>query len=297
MQRPSRARPRQWLEFHRNRRARTEAPLVRREIDMNEQTKRRPYAKALAWVVPPLILIGAWFSVDPGFHWRPWPIETSNDAFGQRVRGYLLEHPEVITEAINRLEARQAAEQQAQARTNLKAHAEQVFRDPRSPVGGNPQGDATLVEFFDYNCPYCRQMVPLMTQAEAEDSGLRVVYKEFPILGPGSLFAAKAALAADRQGKYEAFHRALYQVRGSIDEGKALAASAAPCLDLERLKTDMADAAIEAQLKQNAELAQVLQITGTPGFVVGDHVLTGATDLKTIQSLINETRKDAAATK
>ena len=90
-----------------------------------------------------------------------------------------------------------------------------MFRDPDSPVGGNPSGDVTLVEFFDYNCPYCKMMAPLIAQAESVDPQLRIVYKEFPILGAGSVYAAKAALAANKQGKYEAFHPRSYQARGA----------------------------------------------------------------------------------
>ena len=103
----------------------------------------------------------------------------------------------------------------------LKSRADEIFRDPDSPVGGNPDGDVTLVEFFDYNCPYCRQMVPVMAQAESADPQLRIVYKEFPILGPNSKLAAKAALATRKQGKYLAFHKALYQVRGTVDPSKS----------------------------------------------------------------------------
>src|SRR5260370_31870284 len=115
-----------------------------------------------------------------------------------------------------------------------------------SPVGGNPNGDVTLVEFLDYHCPYCRQMVPVMMQAENLDPQLRVVYKEFPILGPNSTFAAKASLAAHKQGKYVAFHRALYQVRGNVDPRKVTEVAATVGLDADRLKADMGDPTIAA---------------------------------------------------
>jgi len=119
---------------------------------------------------------------------------------------------------------------------------------------------------------------------------LRIVYKELPILGPNSVFAAKAALAADKQGKYVAFHRALFQLRGPIDEGKVLEAAAAMGLDIDRMKTDMKDAAVDGALEKTGKLAQALQITGTPGFVVGDQFTTGATDLTTLQGLIAKAR-------
>src|SRR5262249_13399287 len=156
-----------------------------------------------------------------------------------------------------------------------KTHADEVFRDPDSPVGGNPDGNVTLTEFFDYNCPYCRTMAPLMEQAETADPQLRLVYKEFPILGPNSVFAAKAALAPKMQGKYIGFHRALYQLRGPIDESKVIETAMALGLDVERMKADMQDAAIAGSLERNHQLAQSLNITGTPGFVIGDRITTG----------------------
>ncbi|MGH6663080.1 MAG: DsbA family protein [Rhodospirillales bacterium] len=213
------------------------------------------------------------------------------DDFERRVRAYLLDNPEVIVEAVQRLQDRQRAADVDEAQAALKARAGEVFRDPASPVGGNPAGDATLVEFFDYNCPYCRRVAPVMAEAEAADPRLRIVYKEFPILGPNSIFAAKAALAAHRQGRYVALHKALMGAKGTVDEGAVLAAAAKVGLDLERLKADMRDPAIQDAIDRNLALAQALRINGTPGFVVGDRILRGATDLKTLQGLIIEARK------
>jgi protein-disulfide isomerase len=208
----------------------------------------------------------------------------------QRVQTYLLDHPEVIIESVNRMEARQRASAEAEVQTIVKSHADELFRDADSPVGGNPNGDITLVEFFDYNCPYCRQMVPVMMQAEASDPQLRVVYKEFPILGPNSTFAAKAALAAHKQGKYVAFHRALYQVRGAVDPSKVTEVAVAVGLDADRLKADMGNPTIGALIEKNLALARALRIDGTPGFVAGNQVLRGAVDLKALQGFIQEAR-------
>ncbi len=133
-------------------------------------------------------------------------------------------------------------------------------------------------------------MAPLMVQAEAADPKLRIVYKEFPILGPNSVFAAKAALAAHRQGRYAEFHRALMQVRSATDDARTLAVAGQVGLDGERLKTDMRDAAIQGLIDRNVALARALHINGTPGFVVGDQILTGATDLKSLQAAIQEAR-------
>jgi protein-disulfide isomerase len=246
-------------------------------------------------------LIGGWLARNQGL---PWPHQDATtvasmpqDEFEQRVRGYLLDHPEVISDAINRLDARRAEQEAADGRAALNSHSDEIFRETGSPVGGNPDGDVTLVEFFDYNCPYCRQMAPLMTQVEAADPKLRIVYKEFPILGPNSMWAAKAALAAHKQGKYVAFHRALYQIRGQVAESKVLEVAGEVGLDVDRLKADMQDPAFESVLDKNIKLAQALGITGTPGFVFGDHILVGATDLMTLQMALQAVRDGRPETK
>jgi protein-disulfide isomerase len=259
--------------------------------------------RLLAWTVLPVLLLGITdvrFEKSHGLHLRNAAVaaDMSQDEFEQRVRNYLLAHPEVVGDALKSLEAKQGEQDAADAKVALKAHATEVFQDLDSPVGGNPDGDVTLVEFFDYNCPYCRVMAPLMTQAVAADPKLRIVYKEFPILGAGSVFAAKAALAANKQGKYEAFHRALYQVHGTVDEGKVLEVARTVGLDVDRMKADMRDKAIDGMLEKNGKLAQTLNITGTPGFVTADQVTTGATtDLGALQALIGRARDGQKETK
>jgi len=247
------------------------------------------------WLAPPLLVLGAivaWLVLDPGFRGGAGTSgEMAQDAFERRVRDYLLNHPEVIIESVQRLEARRRAAEETEAHSVLKSRADDVLRDPASPVGGNPQGDVTLVEFFDYNCGYCRQVAPVVDEAEKSDAGLRIVYKEFPILGPNSIFAARAALAAHRQGKYAPLHKALMKVRGNVDEASVMRVAGELGLDLARLKADMADAAIQSAIDRNLELARALRITGTPGFVVGNQILRGATDVATLRKLIDEARK------
>jgi protein-disulfide isomerase len=231
-----------------------------------------------------------WIILDPGFR-ATGPDAMSSDAFGQRVHDYLLKNPEVLVEAIQRLEARRSATESTEAQAALKARANDVFHDPASPVAGNPDGDVTMVEFFDYNCPYCRKVASVVHEAKAGDPGLRIVYKEWPVLGPRSVFAAKAALAAHRQGRYKALHDALLQMRGAADEASTLRAATEIGLDVPRLKADMADPALQAALDRNFELAGALRLAGTPGFVIGDQILRGATDLATLQKLIENARK------
>jgi protein-disulfide isomerase len=216
----------------------------------------------------------------------------SQEEFDKRVHDYLLAHPEVIMQAVQSLEGRQREAEGKAAKAVLAARADEVFRDPASPVGGNAKGDVSLVEFFDYNCPYCRQVVPVMAQAEAADPQLRIVYKEFPILGPDSIFAAKAALAADRQGRYLPFHKALFDVRGKVTEAVVLKVAAEAGLDVVRLKTDMQHPDIQASIDRNLKLAEALKINGTPGFVVGDQILHGATDLAMMKELIKQARTE-----
>jgi len=249
----------------------------------------------VAWVLVPLVIAiaaAAWFLLDPGFRSAPKSAAgTPKNEFEQRVRDYLLEHPEVIIEAIERYQERKRGAEQSEAQAVLKARADEVFRDPDSPVGGNANGDATLVEFFDYNCAYCRRVDPLMKQLEAADAKLRIVYKEIPILGPNSVFAAKAALAAHRQGKYLAFHKSLMTVEGISDKDKVIEVATKIGLDLDRLRRDMEDPAIQKMIERNLALAQALHINGTPSFVAGDKIVRGAIELDALEALVRDTRE------
>jgi protein-disulfide isomerase len=239
--------------------------------------------------------VGLWFLAD--FCFRA-PSQVANaqskipkDEVERLVRAYLLDHPEVIAEALQRLEQRQRAAEATEAKSVLRSRADEILRDGESPVGGNPQGDVTLVEFFDYNCPYCKQVAPHIVKAQATDPKLRIVYKEFPILGANSKLAAKAALAAHRQGKYVAFHNALMENKGTVTERSVLEAAGRLGLDLERLKSDMADASIQAAIDRNLALARALHIDGTPGFVIGEQIAHGAVDLATMEAFVREARE------
>ncbi|MGH6920293.1 MAG: DsbA family protein, partial [Geminicoccaceae bacterium] len=189
------------------------------------------------------------------------------------------------------LQERQRAEEMSETQDALRAREDQLLRDPDSPVGGNPNGDVSLVEFFDYNCPYCRRVAPTVTELEEADPDLRVVYKEFPILGPGSEFAARAALAARKQGKYVPFHNALMRATDQVTEQTVIEIAREVGLDTERLEQDMRDPAIEDAIARNLQLANALGITGTPSFVIGDRMVPGAADFRTLQGLIAEVRQ------
>lgn len=213
------------------------------------------------------------------------------DAFGERVRAYLLAHPEVIMEAVQILQQRQRTAQAEATKQTILTRADEIFRSPASPVGGNPDGDVTLVEFFDYNCQYCRAVAPTVKAVLGADPKLRLVYKEFPILGPGSEAAARVALAARRQDRYQELHEALMSAAMPVTEEKALQAAAAAGLDPERLRRDMADPAIDQAIARNRALAAALGIDGTPAFVVADQVVPGAIDRAALEGLITQARR------
>jgi protein-disulfide isomerase len=209
----------------------------------------------------------------------------------QIVREYLIANPEIIVEAIEALEARQKKASLADQRNAVSEHQEQLYRDPDAPVLGNPAGDVTVVEFFDYRCPYCKTVAPTLAQLLNEDSGLKLVLKEFPILGPDSVVAARAALAAQAQGKYAALHAALLRHRGAFDETVITRLATDAGLDTTRLKTDMAKPEIDAMIERNKALGRALSLTGTPAFVIGEHVVPGAVDFETLKLLVAEARK------
>jgi protein-disulfide isomerase len=166
-----------------------------------------------------------------------------------------------------------------------------IFNDAASPVAGNPKGDVTLVEFFDYNCPYCRKAAPIIEELARGDPNLRLVFKEFPILGPGSTFAARAALASQKQDKYLAFHNAMMAYPGSIRETSTLEVAANVGLDVARLREDMEDPAIKQSIDRNLALAEDLRITGTPSFVAGKEIARGLADLEAMKELIAKARQ------
>ena len=177
----------------------------------------------------------------------------------------------------------------------VAAHRSELFADPESPVGGNSNGDVTVVEFFDYNCPYCRAAALMLEKLAAQDRQVRIIYKEFPILGPGSHFAAEAALAANEQGKYLPFQKAMLSYQGSITEDSAMPIAEQVGLDTGRLQRDMLDAKIGAELAQTHTLADTLRLSGTPSFVVGDTVFRGLVDLQTLQHEVAAARQKASA--
>ncbi len=207
------------------------------------------------------------------------------------IHDYLLHNPDVLIEALHGAEEKLNREADAKAVKALSDQRSEIFDDPATPVGGDPRGDVTIVEFFDYRCPYCKQVQPSLQALLKEDPKLRFLYKEMPVLGAPSVTAARAALAAQRQGKYEAFHNAMMATKGQITDETVYKVAGSVGLDVERLKQDMSAPDIQRALKTNLALADALNIRGTPGFIVGNHIVPGAIDLDTLQKMVAEARK------
>lgn len=208
------------------------------------------------------------------------------------LRELLIKNPEILVEALEEYQRRQKADSRARARQALVDNREQIFNDPASPVGGNPNGDVTLVEFFDYQCGYCKAVVDRVAGTVAKDKNIRWVFKEFPILGPVSVYASRAALAAHRQDKdkYHELHLAMMRSRGKLTEKKVLRFAARAGLDVARLEADMETPEIATLIERNMALAEALNIRGTPAFVIGDVVVPGAIDAATLNRLIAAAR-------
>jgi protein-disulfide isomerase len=192
------------------------------------------------------------------------------------VKDYLLAHPELFLEIQRILEAKLEVEQAEKMKAALKEVAEGLYRDPNAPIAGNPKGDVTVVEFFDYNCGYCKRGLGDLVKLVEADKNVKVVFRELPILSKGSDEAARAALAARKQGKYWEFHRAMLDFKGQANEASALKIAEKLGLDIARLKTDMASDEAKAEIAKVRDIAQKLGINGTPHFLVGDRSIPGA---------------------
>ncbi|WGD30785.1 DsbA family protein [Ancylobacter sp. WKF20] len=208
------------------------------------------------------------------------------------IREYLIKNPEVIQEAIMELQKRQAAQESNQRQQALTTMKPLVFDSPRGVVIGNPTGDVTLVEFFDYNCGYCRRALADMQQLMKGDPKLKVVLKEFPVLGPGSVEAAQVAVAVrlTAPDKYYAFHEKLLSERGQANKAKALEAATAVGIDKAALEKALANPEVNATLQENLQVADALGIDGTPSYVVGDAVIVGAVGHDQIKSAVDSVR-------
>lgn len=208
----------------------------------------------------------------------------------QIVRDFLISNPEVIEEAMNVLTKKREEHKNLQKKTALVKFKSFIKSHPMTPVSGNPRGDITVVEFFDYQCGYCKRSLSTMLHLLKTDKNVRVVWKEMPILGPVSRLAAQAAMASIKQNKYFEFHVQMMESRGRLSESKIVEIARSVGINVKRLKIDMKDPGIEAYLNETLQLAKALGIQGTPAFVIEDTVVGGAIDQNGIKRIIAEFR-------
>lgn len=215
------------------------------------------------------------------------------------VHDYLIKNPEVLIEASRILQQRERTRMTEKAQKAIPRLAKKLFNTPDNQVAGNPDGNTTIVEFFDYQCGYCRQVAPLIKQMIEKDKNIRVVYKDFPIFGPSSEFAAKAVLASAKQNKYIEFHNALIAIDKPLDEKLVFNTAKSVGVDVDQLKKDMTAPEYNQQLEENQQLAEQLGLVGTPAFIVASYPITkqmkyffvpGLPNKNILENLIQATR-------
>lgn len=234
------------------------------------------------WTLPLVAVLGALFGAVGVMGWQ------ANDAFAPTdrarvervVREYLLAHPEVIPEAMGKLQERESGQ-------SVAANRDAIVTPFGSAWAGNPKADVTLVEYYDYNCGYCRASLPIIRDLLARDPNLRVVFRELPVLAPSSRAAARVSLLAAEQGKFAAFHDALYAA-GHVTDASIAAAARGAGVDLSRLTASAPR--IDAEIASNMDVAGKLGISGTPSWVIGDRVLSGALPAEDLQRAIGKAR-------
>ncbi|QDM17100.1 DsbA family protein [Tardiphaga sp. vice352] len=230
------------------------------------------------------------------------PAVASAQSFNDAQRGeiqkimkdYLLTHPEVLEEVSAELTKRQAAAEAEKHAAAVTANANLIFNSPRGVTVGNKDGDVTFVEFFDYNCGYCKKAMTDMVEIMKDDPKLKVVLKEFPVLGPGSVEAAQVAVAVRMQDptgkKYLDFHQKLLGGRGQADKARSMAAAKEAGLDMARLEKDFSSPEVRATIEENFKLAESMGMNGTPSYVIGKQVVIGAVGIDALKEKISNAR-------
>jgi len=214
------------------------------------------------------------------------------------IKDYLMKNPEVLQEVMGELEKKQQVAEAERGKIAIKENRQLLFGSPRQVTIGNLQGDVTLVEFFDYNCGYCKRALSDLVNLMKADPKLKVVLKEFPVLGPASVEAAQVGAAVrmqDRSGKkYFEFHQKLLTGRGQVDRARSLAAAKEVGLDVARLEKDMTSDEVRMSLEESMQLADRLGLNGTPSYVVGPSVVIGAVGFEALKEKVDAARACAA---
>ena len=208
------------------------------------------------------------------------------------VHDYLMAHGDVILNSVESYQKKDLNDRQAQA---LKVNHDELFNNEKSPFIGNPKGDVTLIEFFDYNCHYCKDVFPTLKSLSDSDKNLKIIFKDFPILAPSSETAAKWALAAQRQDKYFEFHQKMMEHKGPITDEDIEKVAKAVNLDLSAARSYVDSTDAMMQLERNRALASQMSFNGTPSFVIGRGLSSGASDITTLKALVSASRPVASA--
>ena len=206
------------------------------------------------------------------------------------IEDYIMANPEVILNSVAEMRSREEREREIAAKNNLIDLKDEIMNNPTDPVGGNPMGDVTVVEFFDYRCGYCKQFYTALNEVIDEDDNVRVVFKELPVLGPSSVLAARAAIAASRQNLYNDFHKRMMESKGSFDESQLFDIAEDVGLDVVRLKKDMELRGVQGILDDTKVLADKLSISGTPAIIVCEELIRGAIGKELLKRLIGQVR-------
>jgi protein-disulfide isomerase len=221
--------------------------------------------------------------------------QEQREELGEIIREYLIENPQVLREMIQALEVQERQADAAAAKAAIAEQGDEIYRSDDDFVAGNPEGSVTMVEFFDYNCGFCKRAMGDVVKLVETDQDLRVVLKEWPILSEGSLFGAKAALASRRQGKYWEFHMALMETR-RVDEATTLEAARSVGLDVEQLQADMEQPEVTEVIERNARLAESIGIQGTPAFLIDNQLIEGAVGYDALSAAVARVRDEGGCT-
>ncbi len=223
------------------------------------------------------------------------PTKAQREITEEIIRDYILKNPSIIREALIKLEEQDEKDKQQSIADNIKKYNSEIYADADSPVAGNKKGDVTVVVFFDYFCGYCRKTLPELKSFAAKQPSVRIIFKELPIMGPNSNVASRAALAAQRQGKYDEFHYALLE---SDDVSDATIKSICKRLGLnyETLKKDMNDPKINQSIERNQNLATAIGVSGTPAYLVGKRFIPGAIDAVALAKIVADERANSGKT-
>jgi len=206
------------------------------------------------------------------------------------LREALVRDPSILRDAIGALQNAEAKAEEEASRIALAEQGSKLGRDPGDPSTGPGSATVTVVEFFDYRCPYCRQMVPRTAELLRSDKDVRLVWKDLPILGPNSVVLSRAALAAHAQGRYAEMHEALFAMRGNPDEAALRAAARAAKVDYDRMRVDMEGPEVSARIEANLAQARALGIRGTPAYVIEGRLLGGAVPIESLQQAVADAR-------